>query len=100
MPSQWFIGTLALRYFVAQSDLRYRADAAPLETTATSARETLMNSSATNFVTALAIPAIAAFGGAAVVFSEFDDAPGGILIGYPLILGAVAFSIRAANQRR
>lgn len=59
-----------------------------------------MKSSATDFVTALAIPAMGALGGAAVVFSEFDDAPGGILVGYLLILGAVALSIRAAKRRR
>lgn len=58
-----------------------------------------MKASATDFVTALAIPAIAALGGAAVVFSEFDDAPGGILVGYLLIIGAVALSLRAAKLR-
>jgi hypothetical protein len=58
-----------------------------------------MRSSVAHFVSALAIPAIAALGGAAVVFSEFDDAPGGILVGYILILGAVALSLRAAQRR-
>ena len=62
----------------------------------------LVKSSATGLVTALAIPALAipalaALGGAAVVFSEFDDAPGGILVGYLLIIGAVALSLRAAK---
>lgn len=51
-------------------------------------------------VTALAVPAIAALGGAAVVFSEFDDAPGGVLVGYLLIIGAVALSLRAARRER
>lgn len=59
-----------------------------------------MKSSAAKLVTALAIPAIAALGGAAVVFSEVDDAPGGILVGYLLIIGAVALSLRAAKLRR
>lgn len=58
-----------------------------------------MKASLTNLVTALAIPAIAALGGAAVVFSEIDDAPGGVLFGILLILGAVALSVRAARGR-
>lgn len=49
-----------------------------------------MKSSATHFVTALAIPAIAALGGAVVVVSEIDDAPDGVLFGILLIIGAVA----------
>ena len=58
-----------------------------------------MKSSAADFFYALLVPGLAALGGAAVVFSEFDDAPGGILIGYLLILGAVALSLKAAKQR-
>lgn len=57
-----------------------------------------MKSSAARFFFALAIPGIAALGGGAVVFSEFDDAPGGILVGYLLILGAVALSLKAAQR--
>lgn len=58
-----------------------------------------MKTSISDFVTALAIPAIAALGGAAVVFSELDDAPGGVLLGCLLILGAVALGVRAAQRR-
>lgn len=58
-----------------------------------------MKSSVAKYLTAIAIPALAALGGAAVIFSEIDDAPGGILIGLLLILGAVALSLRSAHQR-
>lgn len=58
-----------------------------------------MDSSSNDFVTALAVPALAALGGAAVLYSEFDDAPGGMLLGFLLILGAVALSMRAAWRR-
>lgn len=59
-----------------------------------------MKYSVADLVTALAIPGIAALGGAAVVFSEFDDAPGGILFGYLLIFGAVALGLRGVQRRR
>lgn len=55
-----------------------------------------MRSSAAQLVYALAIPGLAALGGAAVVFSAFDDAPGGVLVGCLLILGAVVLSLRAS----
>lgn len=58
-----------------------------------------MKSSLNNLVTALAIPAIAALGGALAVYSEYDDAPGGVLFGFLLILGAVVLSWRAAERR-
>lgn len=58
-----------------------------------------MEPSVADYVTALAIPALAALGGAAVVYSEFDDAPGGILIGMLLIIGAVALALRTAQRR-
>lgn len=52
-----------------------------------------------NFVTALAIAGLAALGGALVVYAEFDDAPGGVLIGILLIIGAVTLGARAAQRR-
>jgi hypothetical protein len=55
-----------------------------------------MKSSVIHLATALMVPAIAALGGAMVVFSDFDDAPGGMLLGFLLILCAVALSMRAA----
>ncbi len=58
-----------------------------------------MKSSVTDLVTALAVPVIAAFGGALWVFSEYDDAPGGVLLGFLLIIGAMIFSVRAARRR-
>ena len=58
-----------------------------------------MKASVANFVTALGIAAMAAIGGAAVVFSEIDDAPGGVLLGLLLIIGAVALGMRTAQRR-
>ena len=52
-----------------------------------------------SFVTVLGIPVLAALGGAMVVFSEYDDAPGGILIGFVLILAAVVLGWRAERRR-
>jgi hypothetical protein len=51
------------------------------------------------FVTILAIVAMAAVGGAAVVFSEYDDSPGGQLIGFLLIIGALVIGMRTAQGR-
>jgi hypothetical protein len=57
-----------------------------------------MKSAITGLTTILAVPAIAALGGAAVVFGEFDDAPGAMLIGVLLILGAAALNLRTATS--
>ncbi|MGH7483019.1 MAG: hypothetical protein ACRELV_12765 [Longimicrobiales bacterium] len=59
-----------------------------------------MKSTVAGFVTALAIAVPAALGGALAVFSEFDDAPGGVLLGFLLIIGTVAFGGRAVQRRR
>lgn len=59
-----------------------------------------MKSSVTNVVIPLATVAMAALGGAAAVYSEFDDAPGGVLIGYLLILGAAVLAVRTAQRRK
>lgn len=59
-----------------------------------------MKSFVADYVTPLAIPAIAALGGALAVFSGYDDAPGGVLMGILLIMGAVALGLRAAQRRR
>jgi hypothetical protein len=59
-----------------------------------------MKSYVADSVTALAIPAIAALGGALAVFSEYDDAPGGVVMGFLLIVGAVALGLWAAQRRR
>ncbi|MGI9627889.1 MAG: hypothetical protein ACR2QM_13715 [Longimicrobiales bacterium] len=59
----------------------------------------LMKASATDYLGALAIAALAAVGGAAVVLAEFDDAPGGILIGFLLILGSAGLHLRARKRQ-
>jgi len=51
-----------------------------------------------SFLTALGIAGLAALGGAVVVYSGFDDAPGGILIGLVLIVGAVALGWKAGQR--
>jgi hypothetical protein len=47
-------------------------------------------------VTALAI---AAMGVALAVYSEADDAPGGVVIGVALVLGAVVLGLRTLQRR-
>lgn len=58
-----------------------------------------MSPSIANFLTASAIAALAALGGAAMVFSEFDDAPGGVLIGMLLIIGAAVLGWKVLQKR-
>lgn len=58
-----------------------------------------MKRSAANVVIPLATVAMAALGGAAAVYSAFDDAPGGVLIGFLIILGAAVLAVRAAQRR-
>lgn len=54
-----------------------------------------------SFVATLATAlAIAAIGGALMVYSEADDAPGGVLIGILSIIGAFALAVRAARRMR
>jgi hypothetical protein len=59
-----------------------------------------MKSSVANYLTAFAVAGLAALGGALMVYSEFDDAPGGVLIGIVLIVGAVALGGKAAQRGR
>lgn len=56
-----------------------------------------MDFSVSRLATTLAIAGLAALGGAAVVYSEFDDAPGGILIGLLMIVGAVLIGLRTGE---
>ena len=58
-----------------------------------------MKSSAAGYIRAMLISGVAALGGAVAVFSEFDDAPGGILLGFVLIAVSVALGLRGAKQR-
>lgn len=57
-----------------------------------------MKLSIRDFLSSAAVAATAALGGAPVVFSEIDDAPGGVLLGLLLIVGAVALGMRTARR--
>ncbi|MGD2122772.1 MAG: hypothetical protein PVJ76_13550 [Gemmatimonadota bacterium] len=43
---------------------------------------------------------IAAVGGALAVYGEYDDSPGGMLLGILLILGALALGVRVARRSK
>jgi hypothetical protein len=58
-----------------------------------------MQSPRAAFATALASAALAALGGGLAVYSGYDDAPGGVLIGLALIVVAAALGGRAALRR-
>jgi len=51
-----------------------------------------------DLVTALAVPAVAALGGALAVFGAFDDSPGGTLIGLLMVVAAAAGNVWAARR--
>ena len=42
---------------------------------------------------------IAALGGALAVFAGYDDSPGGTLLGFVLLVGAMAFGASSARRR-
>jgi hypothetical protein len=46
-----------------------------------------------------AVAGLAALGGALAVYAEYDDSPGGVLIGFFLIVGAVALGVMSAQPR-
>lgn len=52
-----------------------------------------------DYLSALAVAATAGLGGAAVVLADIDDAPGGMLIGYLLILGAAALCLWLTKRK-
>jgi hypothetical protein len=54
-----------------------------------------MASAFTRLGIAFATAVIAALGGGAIVFSEYDDAPGGILIGLVMVLVAAGIGSAA-----
>jgi hypothetical protein len=62
--------------------------------------EGFMRSLLANSVIILSVVAFTALGCAIIVFSEADDAPGGVLLGMLLILGAVALGGRAVLRGR
>lgn len=57
----------------------------------------LMKSFVAILATALGIAVI---GVALIVYSEADDAPGGVLVGLLLIVGALVLGVRTAQRRR
>ena len=59
-----------------------------------------MKFSAANLINASIVAVLAALGGALIVYSEFDDAPGGILIGLVLIAAAVLVGGRSGSRQR
>lgn len=63
-------------------------------------RETDAKPSFARLLIAVAIPGLAGLGGAAVVFSEVDDAPGGILVGMLMIVGAMVLGVRVGGRGR
>jgi hypothetical protein len=63
-------------------------------------RRTIMKATVSDVATVLAVAAMAALGGALGVYAEYDDSPGGVVIGFFLIIGAVALGVWAAQRRR
>lgn len=53
-----------------------------------------------SFVAILAALGISAIGVAIMVYGEIDDAPGGVLFGILLIVGAFTWGVRTALRRR
>jgi hypothetical protein len=58
-----------------------------------------MKATVSDVVTVLAVATMAALGGALAVYAEYDDSPGGVLIGFFLIIGAVVLGVRAVQRR-
>jgi len=56
-----------------------------------------MKSAIASVISALAL---AASGVALAVYAEADDAPGGVVMGWLLVIGAVVIAVRAARRTR
>jgi hypothetical protein len=59
-----------------------------------------MKYSLADIATALGIPTLAALGGGFAVYAGYDDAPGGVLIGLVMVLGAMALGLRRTREAR
>lgn len=59
-----------------------------------------MNPSITDFLIALLVAVLGAVAGAAAIYGEYDDAPGLILIGMAIGLGATVLGWKALQARR
>jgi len=57
-----------------------------------------MKRSVADVIAALATTGLAALGGALAVFSGYDDAPGGVVIGFLLIMGSLALGLRTRRR--
>lgn len=49
-------------------------------------------------IAAITPVALAALGGGLAVFAGYDDSPGGTLIGFLLVLGAMVFAARSTKR--
>ena len=59
-----------------------------------------MKSSVLTLVIALGIVAIGVYSGVSLIgYSEADDAPGGVVLGYLLIGGALLLGVRTARRK-
>lgn len=58
-----------------------------------------MKASLAQVVTVVTVAGLAALGGALAVYAGYDDAPGGVLIGFFLIMSAVALGVWTAQRR-
>ena len=60
-----------------------------------------MNITAPRLVLALVILTVAVYSGVRLIqYSEADDAPGGVVIGFVMMLVALVVSVRIARARR
>jgi hypothetical protein len=53
-----------------------------------------------SLLVSIALTWTAAFGGGFAVFGEYDDAPGAVLIGLVLVLGATVVGARNSSRSR
>lgn len=57
-----------------------------------------MKANVRDVVSSAFVALLAALGGVAVVLAEIDDAPGGILIGLLMVVGAFVLGLRARRR--
>jgi hypothetical protein len=57
-----------------------------------------MNARVADHAAAVTGTVLAALGGALAVYSGYDDAPGGVLLGLLLVTGALVLALRSARR--